>query len=188
MLVAPGSCRRCSIIATGRGNATPAGQTVAVDNPGIADRLDAFATLLELAGANPYQPRAYRRAAETIRAAPVPIEALVRAGRVGDLRGIGPGIEARLRELLETGEIAELRELERDFAPGLVGLGRFLGLTTRRSVEIARALGVRPPGGVRAAVAAGRLRDVPGVGPKLEARVLEALAHDGQPATPRGLM
>ena len=82
-----------------------------MDNSRIADRLDAFATLLELAEANPYQPRAYRRAAETIRAAPVPIEELVRAGRVRELRGIGSGIEARLRELVETGEIAELREL-----------------------------------------------------------------------------
>src|SRR4051794_30665431 len=98
-----------------------------MDNARIADRLDAFATLLELAEANAYQARAYRRAAETIRALPVPIEGLVRAGRVRELSGIGPGIEARLDELLETGEIAELRELEHDLVPGLVGLGRFLG-------------------------------------------------------------
>ena len=45
-----------------------------------------------------------------------------------ELRGIGPGIEARLRELVETGEIAELAELERELAPDLVGLGRYLGL------------------------------------------------------------
>src|SRR3954447_3280248 len=159
-----------------------------MDNARIADRLDAFATLLELAEANPYQPRAYRRAAETIRAAPVPIESLVRARRVGELRGIGSGIEARLRELVETGEIAELSELERELVPGLVGLGRFLGLTTRRSVEIARALGVQTPGEFRAAVAAGRLRAVPGVGPKTEARVREALAREGEPRPAAGLL
>src|SRR5256885_997224 len=79
-----------------------------VENARIADRLDAFATLLELADANPYQPRAYRRAAETIRAAPVPIEPLVRTGRVRELRGIGPGIEARLRELVAS--IASARD------------------------------------------------------------------------------
>src|SRR5215213_610218 len=84
-------------------------------------------------------PRAYARAAETIRGAAVPVAGLVRAGRVRELRGIGPGIEARLRELVETGEIAELRELEREIVPGLVGLGRFLGLTTRRSLDIGRA-------------------------------------------------
>jgi len=149
-----------------------------VDNARIADQLDAFATLLALAEANPYQPRAYRRAAETVRAAEVPIEQLIHDGRVRQLRGIGPGIEARLRELVQTGEIAELRELERELVPGLVGLGRYLGLTTRRSVEIARALGVRTPDEFRAAVDQGRLRAVPGVGPKLEARVREALAHE----------
>src|SRR6187200_1331554 len=96
-----------------------------VENASIADRLDAFATLLELAEANPYQPRAYRRAAESIRSAPVAIEPLVRSGRVRELRGIGPGIATRLRELVETGEIAELRELEDELVPGIVGLGRF---------------------------------------------------------------
>ena len=160
-----------------------------MDNAWIADRLDAFATLLELAEANPYQPRAYRRAAETIRAAPVPIEGLVRAGRVSQLRGIGSGISARLSELVETGEIAELRELEDEFVPGLVGLGRYLGLTTRRSIEIARALGVRTPDEFRAAVGAGRLREVPGVGPKIEAQVVEALAReDAAPRASRGLL
>src|SRR5215203_2171472 len=115
-----------------------------VDNARAADRLDAFASLLELADANPYTPRAYRRAAETIRATPVPVAELVRTGRVRDLRGIGRGIEGRLREL----------------APGLVGLGRYLGLSARRSIEIARALGVSTPEELRDAAAAGRLRSV----------------------------
>jgi DNA polymerase (family 10) len=159
-----------------------------LDNAGIADRLDALASLLELADANPYTARAYRRAAETIRGAPVPVAALVRAGRVRELRGIGPGIEARLRELVETGAIAELAELERELAPGLVGLGRYLGLGTKRSVEIARALGVLTADGLREAVAAGRLRDVPGVGPKTEAQVREALAREAEPRPRRGLV
>ena len=95
---------------------------MAVDNAGIAERLDAFATLLELSEANPYTTRAYRRAAETIRGAALPVSELVTAGRVRELRGIGPGIEARLRELVQTGEIAELAELERELSPELIGL------------------------------------------------------------------
>src|ERR671910_2014580 len=133
--------------------------------------------MLDLADANPYTARAYRRAAETIRAAAVPVAELVRSGRVRELRGIGPGIEARLRELVETGEIVELAELERELAPGLVGLGRYLGLGARRSVEIAKALDVRTPEEFRAAAAAGRLRAVPGIGPKVEAQILDALAR-----------
>jgi DNA polymerase (family 10) len=159
-----------------------------LDNALIADRLDAFASLLELSDANPYTVRAYRRAAETIRGAAVPVFDLVRSGRVRDLRGIGPGIEARLRELVETGAIAELEELERELAPDLVGLGRYLGLTARRSVEIARALGIHTADELREAAADGRLRSVPGVGPKTESRLLEALDREDEPRPRQGLL
>ena len=154
----------------------------------MAQRLDAFATLLELSEANPYTIRAYRRAAETVRGAAVPVAELVRAGRVRQLRGIGSGIEARLRELVETGEIAELAELERELSPGLVGLGRYLGLSAQRSIELARALNIRTADELREAAAAGRLRDVPGIGEKTEARLLGALAREPEPSPARGLL
>jgi len=159
-----------------------------VDNAEIADKLEAFASLLELADANAYAARAYRRAAETIRGAAVPVEPLVKSGRVRELRGIGRGIESRLRELVETGEIAELAELERDLSPDLVGLGRYLGLGAKRSVEIARALDVRTADELREAAAAGRLKDVPGIGPKTEAQLLEALSREDEPRPRRGLL
>src|SRR2546421_5900642 len=167
---------------------TIAGTLTPVDNPQIADHLDAFASLLELVEANPYTARAYRRAAETIRDAAFPVADLVRSGRARELRGIGPGIEARLRELVETGEIGELAELERELAPDLVGLGRYLGLGAKRSVELARALGVRTADELREAAAAGRLRTVPGIGPKIEAQLLEALAREAEPRPRRGLL
>ncbi len=159
-----------------------------VDNAEIADRLDAFALLLELVEANPYQARAYRRAAETIRSAALAVDELVRSGRVRELRGIGPGIEARLRELVETGEIAELTELERELAPDLVGLGRYLGLGAKRSIELARSLGVRTAEELREAAAAGQLQNVPGIGPRTEARLLEALAHEAEPRPRQALL
>jgi DNA polymerase (family 10) len=159
-----------------------------VDNAQIANRLEALATLLELGEANPYTTRAYRRAAETIRAAPVAVAELVQSGRARELRGIGPGIEARLRELVETGEIAELAELERELAPDLVGLGRYLGLSAKKSVEIARALGIRTADELREAAAAGRLSSVPGIGPKTEAKLLEALQREEEPRPRRGLL
>src|SRR5687767_14241609 len=123
-----------------------------------------------------------------IRAAEFPVAELVASGRVRELRGVGPGIEARLRELVETGEIAELAELERELSPDLVGLSRYLGLGAKRSVELARALGVRTADELREAAAAGRLRTVPGIGPKTEAQLLEALAREGEPRPRRGLL
>src|SRR5579875_1627301 len=125
--------------------------------------------LLELSDANPYSARAYRRAAE-------------------GLRGVGAGIETRLRELLDTGEIAELAELERELSPGLIGLLRYLGVSANRALELARALDVHTPEGLREAAAAGRLRDVRGVGPKTEARLRDALARETAPPVRTGLL
>ena len=157
-----------------------------LDNAAVAERLDAFAGLLDLAGGSGYSSRAYRRAAETIRATEAPILQLARQGRAQELRGIGPGIAARLRELAETGTIAELDELRREVRPELVGLGRLLGLSPRRTVEIARALGVQTPDDFRRAAGEGRLREAPGIGPATEAKILERL-RAGAERPPRGL-
>jgi len=146
-----------------------------MDNDAIAARLDEYAALLELAGAGYYTHRAYRRAAELIRSMPAPVDDLVRAGRVRELRGIGPSIDARLHELVETGTIAELEELERTVSPELAAFGRLLGIGAERAVAIGRTLGIRTADELRAAAAEGRLREVPGIGPKTETRIRAAL-------------
>jgi DNA polymerase (family 10) len=133
-------------------------------------------------------PRAYRRAAETIRGAAVPVAGLVRSGRVRALRGIGPGIESRLRELVETGEIAELAELERELSPELVGLGRYLGLGAARSLEIARALGVRTAGELREAAAAGGCGPCRGSGPSARRSCSTRSPARAEPRPQRGLL
>jgi DNA polymerase (family X) len=157
------------------------------DNAKIADRLDQFASLLELADAGPYTARAYRRAAELIRSTPAPVAELVRQGRARELRGIGPGIDRRLRELVETGEIAELRELEREVSPELAGVGRLLGVSVKRMLEIGRVLGVRTLPELREAAREGRLREVPGIGAETERKLLAALAREPRAAAPRPL-
>jgi DNA polymerase (family X) len=53
-------------------------------------------------------------------------------------------------------------------------------------VTLGKSLGIRSADELRAAAEAGRLRDAPGVGPVTEAKVLEALSRDPQPAR-RGL-
>jgi DNA polymerase (family X) len=170
------------------GRLFPVARNNGISNTEIADKLESFASLLDLAGSSFYTSRAYRRAAEMIRETKAPVADLVRSGRVRELRGIGPGIEARLVELVETGLIAELDELESEASPELVGLGRLLGFGPKRAVEIGRALGVRTAEEFREAALAGRLKGVPGIGPKTEAKLLEALATADRPRPRRGLL
>jgi DNA polymerase (family X) len=157
---------------------------MSISNSEIADKLESFASLLDLAEASHYTSRAYRRAAEMIRETKAPMAELVREGRARELRGIGPGIEQRLQELVETGSLHELEELEERIAPELVGLGRLLGLGPKRMSEIGRALDVRTVEGFRQAVAAGLLSGVPGIGPKTEAKIVAGLRQE-RPRRPR---
>jgi DNA polymerase (family 10) len=143
--------------------ASVVGDTTAVaalDNAALAEQLERFAALLDLSGAGYYSVRAYRRAAELVRATPAPVADLVASGRIRTLRGIGPAIELRLRELVETGRLAELDELEGVVRPDLVGLGRLVGLAPARVVALAEALGVDSAEGLRAAYEAESLADV----------------------------
>jgi DNA polymerase (family 10) len=158
-----------------------------MDNAAIAERLETLAALLDLAGAGYYSVRAYRRAAELVRSTPAPVAELVRAGRVRELRGIGPAIEARLRELVETGSLAEIEELEAEVQPELVGIGRLAGLGPQRMVDLGKALGIRSVAELRAAAADGRLRTAPGIGPSTEAKLRAALERP-RPTPRRGLL
>jgi DNA polymerase (family X) len=149
-----------------------------LDNAAIAEQLESFAVLLDLSGSSFYTSRAYRRAAETIRETKAPVADLVAAGRARELRGIGAGIAARLEELVSTGRIAELDELQREVQPELVGLGRLLGIAPKRMVEIGKALGVSTVDEFRTAAREGRLITVAGIGPRTEQRILAALDRE----------
>jgi len=120
-----------------------------------------------------------------IRALPTPAAELVRAGRIRELRGIGPGIEEKLRELVETGEIAELCELEAELTPELVAIGRVVGLGASRMLALGRELDVSTVDELRSALEEGRLRTVAGIGPATEARIREGLER--APRARRGL-
>jgi DNA polymerase (family 10) len=157
------------------------------DNASIADQLERFALLLDLSGASYYSVRAYRRAAELIRTTPAPVVELVRTGQARALRGIGPALEARLTELVETGRIAELEQLESEVQPELVGLGRLVGLSPKRVVELGRALGVTSAAELRQAAEAGRLGEARGIGPVTAEKIRRALANE-RPAARRGLL
>ncbi len=150
---------------------------VVVQNKEVASILDEYAALLELAGAVHYSVRAYRRAADLIRSLPSPVLGLVLAGRGRELRGIGPGIEARLLELAEHGEIAELELLRQTTSPELAALGRLYGFSPKLGSQIAFTLGIKTEQELRTAAAQGRLQEVPGIGPRTEAKIRAALEN-----------
>ena len=116
----------------------------------------------------------------------VPVAELVRAGRVRELRGIGPGSRRGCASSSRPGEIAELAELERELSPG-ARRARPLPRARAPSASVEIAPGARRADAGRSS-ARRRPRagcaTCPGIGPKTEAQLLEALARRGG-AAPR---
>jgi DNA polymerase (family X) len=73
-------------------------------------------------------------------------------------------------------------------SPELAGVGRFLGVSVRRMLEIGRVLGVRTLDELREAAREGRLREVPGIGAETERKLREALEREPRAAAPRPLL
>ncbi len=153
-------------------------------NLALARRLERLARLLELRGDEAYKIRAYLRAAETLESLPEPITHYAEAGTLTQLPGIGPAIARKIREFLETGEIATLKRVQQEVPVTLLELLNLPGLGPSRVRRLWQELGVVDLDSLEAALRAGRVRGLAGFGAKTEARLLAALER--YKARPRG--
>jgi len=145
-------------------------------NAAIADALEELGDLYELDGAIVHRVLAYRAAAKTVREASVSVAALARAGRATELPAIGNTLQEKILALLDTGTIPAAEKLRAKFPPGLIAITRLPGLGPRRARLLHSELAIDSLAKLREAALHERLRTVRGLGPKLEASVLAALA------------
>jgi len=147
-------------------------------NEDVAARFAEIATLLRLRGDDAFRVRAYERAAGVIAAAAVDLSTLSPV-EIAQLKGIGKSTAAKVTEYLETGTIEMLEELRGDIPAGLLLLVRIPGLGPKTAKVIHDELGVDSLEGLRAAIDARRLRDLPGLGAKTEDNLRESLTRMG---------
>jgi DNA polymerase (family 10) len=110
----------------------------------IADRLLEVAQLLLEQGANPFRIRAYRHAAETLRALPTPVAHIFRDKGLDGLRelpGVGESIARSIRDMLLTGRLPMLDRLRGEADPvtllaSVPGIGKVLAGRLHRDLDI----------------------------------------------------
>lgn len=144
-------------------------------NSAIADALQELADLYALDGADVHRVLAYRNAAASVRACPVSVAALARQGRARQLPKIGATIEGKIVDLLQTGSIPAAHRLRERFPTGLIEIARLPGVGAKRVRLLHDELGIDSVLALETAAKQQRLRDVKGLGPKFEQRVLEAI-------------
>ncbi|SDZ88983.1 DNA polymerase (family 10) [Haloplanus vescus] len=143
-------------------------------NAELADRFEEMADLLEAQDVE-FKPRSYRRAAESIREHPTPIEDLATEGEsaVKDIEGVGDAIASKAVEYVETGEIEELDELRADLPVDMAALTSVEGVGPKTVGTLYEALGITTLDELEAAARDGEIQAVSGFGPKTESNILE---------------
>jgi DNA polymerase (family X) len=144
-------------------------------NAEIAAALDELGTLYELDGAVRYRVNAYHDAARTVRESPVSVEELARAGRATELAGIGKTLQEKIVTLLETGEIPSAVKLKKKFPPTLIAVTRVPGLGAKTARRLFDELEVASLEDLQVAAEARQIRDLKGLGPKVEEGILASL-------------
>ena len=145
-------------------------------NADIADALDELGDLYELDGAIIHRVVAYRNAAKAVRDSPQAVAAMVRAGEVTSLAGVGKTLEEKLVALLDRGTIPAAEKLRAKYPAGLVEMTRLPGLGPKRVRKLYDELGIDSLEALGVAAKEGRLKAVKGFGAKFEDAVLEAFA------------
>ncbi len=147
-----------------------------MDNVAVARALEDLADLLELSGEGPFPVRAFRNAARAVEGTNENVADLVRAGEVEKVRGIGGGVARRIKELLETGKIAEAEELRAKLPPGLLDLMNVPGIGLKTAQQVWKERGITTVDALEEAAKAGKLRDLPRFGQKKEEKLVLAIA------------
>jgi DNA polymerase (family X) len=143
-------------------------------NDQAAALLDEYADLMTMTGGDPFRARVYTKAARAIAAHPHDIADLAPAALLR-IPGVGKSIAAKVAEIASTGTFAELEDLRADIPDGVRQLTRIPALGPRRALQLYRELAVSSPDQLREAIAAGRLNDLRGFGPKSADKLLRGL-------------
>lgn len=143
-------------------------------NTEIADIFDRIADLLEIKGEIIYKILAYRRAAESIRILSSELSSLSEK-EILDISGIGEAIAKKIQELLITGKLVFLQNLENEVPPTLIELLKVQDLGPKKAALFWKEAGITTLAELEQAARDDKLRSLPGMGVKSQAHILAGI-------------
>src|SRR5580698_10337867 len=147
-----------------------------MDNKAIAGILYETADLLEIDAADSFRIRSYRNAAEAIEAQPQQIADLIsEPKKVLEIQGIGKGMLANLQEIFKDGRLSVHADLLKKYRPSMLDLLKIQGLGPKTIALIWSAYQVSDLEGVEKLAQEGKIRELPRMGEKQEAKLLKAI-------------
>jgi len=147
-----------------------------MDNKAIANILYETADLLEIDGQDSFRIRSYRNAAQAIENHSQQIKDLIADPKqVLAIPGIGKSMLRNLQELFTDGKLSAQTELLKKYNPSMLQLLKIQGLGPKTIALIWSAYKVSDVDGVEKLAREGKIRELPRMGEKHEAKLLKAI-------------
>ena len=147
-----------------------------MDNKAIAGVLYETADLLEIDGQDSFRIRSYRNAAQAIENSPQQMKDIINdPAQVLAIPGIGKKMLLNVQELLKDGKLTAHGELLQKYHPSMLQLLKIQGLGPKTIALIWSAYQVSDVDGVEKLAREGKIRELPRMGEKHEAKLLKAI-------------
>lgn len=141
----------------------------------IADIFDEMALILEFKGDSPFKINAYRKGARVLRELKEDVDELRVKGLLKNIPGIGEALTKKIAEYLDTGKISKQLELKASIPGETMEMLQIPGLGPKTAWKLYSEMNITSIDQLKEALEAGRLRDMPGMGPKKEKNLLKGL-------------
>ena len=136
-------------------------------NDEVADLLQEYSDLIAISGGDPTRARSYEKAARSVGGYHGDIDKLDEKGILA-ISNVGKSNAQKVREYLDTGTIAALEDLRGEIPEGVRSLISIPGLGPKRAMMLHRELEIGSVEELLDALHEGRLKGLPGFGPKTE--------------------
>jgi len=126
----------------------------------------------------PFKPRAYEKVAYTIAALEEPVTEIYKRGGIKALReipGVGEAIAEKIEEIIQTGRLRYHEELRKETPVDVRGLTAVEGVGPKMVKLLYEKLGVKNVSDLEQVARAGKIRQLPRCGEKLEQKILRGV-------------
>lgn len=145
-----------------------------MDNAEVAKRLFEMAEMLQFKGENIFKIKAYQKAARHIEELEEDINILRKKDELGSIPGVGEAIEAKIKEMLDTGTFKAFEDIRQTIPEEIDEITAVQGIGPKTAHILYTRLGVKDLEGLLKAAEEHRIRRIPGMGLKTEENILIA--------------
>jgi DNA polymerase (family 10) len=143
-------------------------------NDEMAELLQEYSDLISISGGDPHKARAYEKAARSVGGYHADLSGLDDKA-LNRIPNVGKSIAVKIREYLDTGTIESLEDLRAEIPEGVRALMSIPTLGPKKALKLYEELKVASLEELLDALHEGKLRGVPGFGPKTEENLIRGI-------------